>query len=65
LRRDVVLVAIDALERPNTLDIQRHTGISARSLERDLRHLRDADLVEFVGSRQGGFYRRRQTGSVT
>jgi ATP-dependent DNA helicase RecG len=64
-RRDVVLVAIDALERPNTLDIQRHTGISARSLERDLRHLRDADLVEFVGSRQSGFYRRRQTGSAT
>jgi ATP-dependent DNA helicase RecG len=64
-RRDVVLAAIDDLERPNTLDIQRRTGISARSLERDLRHLRSADLVEFVGSRQGGFYRRRQNDSAT
>ena len=63
-RRDVVLAAIDELERPNALDIQQRTGISARSLERDLRHLRDADLVEFVGSRQGGFYRRRQSGSA-
>jgi ATP-dependent DNA helicase RecG len=64
-RHDVVLAAIDELERPNTLDIQQRTGISARSLERDLRYLRDADLVEFVGSRQGGFYRRRQTDSAT
>lgn len=63
-RRDVVLAAIDDLERPNTLDIQQRTGISARSLERDLRHLRDADLVEFVGSRQGGFYRRRPNSSA-
>ncbi|MGO9322278.1 MAG: ATP-binding protein, partial [Solirubrobacteraceae bacterium] len=64
-RRDVVLAAIDELERPNALDIQQRTGISARSLERDLRHLRDADLVEFVGSRQGGFYRRRLSGSAS
>jgi len=64
-RRDVVLAAIDELERPNDLDIQQHTGISARSLERDLRHLRDAGLVEFVGSRQIGFYRRRQNESAT
>ena len=54
-----VLAAIDELERPNTVNIQQHTGISMRSLERDLRHLREAGLVEFVGAPQIGFYRRK------
>jgi len=39
--------------------------ISSRSLERDLRHLRDADLVEFVGSQQVGFYRLKQNDPAT
>ncbi len=54
-----VLAAIDELERPNTVNIQQHTGISMRSLERDLRHLREAGVVEFVGAPQIGFYRRK------
>jgi ATP-dependent DNA helicase RecG len=58
-RYAVVLGAIEELERPNTSDIQRHTGISTRSLGRDLRHLRERGAVEFVGSPQTGFYRRR------
>jgi ATP-dependent DNA helicase RecG len=58
-RHASVLAAIDELERPNTVDIQQHTGISMRSLERDLRHLREAGVVEFVGAPQIGFYRRK------
>lgn len=54
-----VMGAIEELERPNTGDIQRHTGISTRSLGRDLRHLREQGAIEFVGSRQTGFYRRK------
>jgi Fic family protein len=48
---------VQELERPNTIDIQASTGIPARTLDRDLGHLRDIGLVEFVGSRQAGFYR--------
>ena len=58
-RYALVLQAIEGLERPNTGDIQGHTGISTRSLGRDLRHLREGGYVEFVGSRQTGFYRRK------
>ncbi len=58
-RYDVVLRAIEELERPNTGDIQRHTGISMRSLGRDLRRLREGGVIEFVGSPQTGFYRRK------
>ncbi|HEV2998540.1 MAG TPA: ATP-binding protein [Solirubrobacteraceae bacterium] len=58
-RHAAVLVAIEELEQPNTIDIQRRTGISTRSLGRDLRHLREAGLIEFVGAPQTGFYRRK------
>lgn len=57
-RDAAVLAAIDGLERPNTADIQRQTGLSIRSLGRDLRRLRDAGVIEFVGSPKTGFYRR-------
>jgi ATP-dependent DNA helicase RecG len=57
-RNAAVLTAIDNLERPNTADIQRQTGLSTRSLGRDLRRLRDAGVIEFVGSPKTGFYRR-------
>jgi ATP-dependent DNA helicase RecG len=57
-RDAAVLAAIDSLERPNTADIQRQTGLSTRSLGRDLRRLRDAGVIEFVGSPKTGFYRR-------
>jgi ATP-dependent DNA helicase RecG len=58
-RYDVVLQAIDELERPNTGDIERHTGIPTRSLGREIRRLREGGVIEFVGSRQKGFYRRK------
>jgi ATP-dependent DNA helicase RecG len=61
-RRDAILAALDEIERPNTRDLAQHTGISERSLDRDLRALRDAGLVEFVGSRQTGYYRRNPGG---
>ena len=54
-----VLAAIDELGRPKTVDIQQRTGISMRSLERDLRHLRETGVIEFVGAPQIGFYRRK------
>ncbi len=57
-RDAAVLAAIDNLERPNTADIQRQTGLSTRSLGRNLRRLRDAEVIEFVGSPKTGFYRR-------
>jgi predicted HTH transcriptional regulator len=57
-RRDIVLAAIGDLDRPSAADIQAHTGIAPRTLERDLRQLRSAGLVEFIGPRQRGFYRR-------
>lgn len=57
-RHDAILAAVDELDRPNTTDIQRHTGIPVRSLERDLGHLREATQLEFVGSAKTGFYRR-------
>jgi ATP-dependent DNA helicase RecG len=57
-RDATVLAAIDNLERPNTADIQRQTDLSTRSLGRDLRRLRDAGVIEFVGSPKTGFYRR-------
>jgi len=57
-RDAAVVAAIDNLERPNTADIQRQTGLSTRSLGRDLRRLRDAGVIEFVGSPKTGFYRR-------
>ena len=58
-RHAAVLAAIDGLERPKAVDIQQRTGISMRSLERDLRHLREAGVIEFVGAPQIGFYRRK------
>jgi len=58
-RHAAVLSAIDELERPNTVDIQRRTGIATRSLGRDLGYLREADVIEFVGAPQTGFYRRK------
>ena len=64
-RRDVILTAVDELDRPNTTDIQRHTGIPARSLERDLRYLREAARLEFVGSAKAGFYRRKRRNAAT
>jgi len=57
-RHDIVLAAIGDLDRPSAADIQAHTGIAPRTLERDLRQLRSAGLVEFIGPRQRGFYRR-------
>jgi predicted HTH transcriptional regulator len=57
-RHAAVLAAIDELERPNTDDVQLQTGISKRSLGRDLRSLREKGLIEFVGAPQTGFYRR-------
>jgi predicted HTH transcriptional regulator len=57
-RHAAVLAAIDELERPNTADIQLHTGVSTRSLGRDLRRLRDQGVIEFVGAPRTGFYRR-------
>jgi predicted HTH transcriptional regulator len=64
-RRDAILTAVDELDRPNTTDIQRHTGIPVRSLERDLGHLREAAQLEFVGSAKTGFYRRRRGNTAT
>jgi len=58
-RHAAVLAAIDELERPNTVDIQRRTGIPTRSLGRDLGSLREAGVIEFVGAPQTGFYRRK------
>jgi ATP-dependent DNA helicase RecG len=58
-RQADVLAAIDELEHPNTVAIQQRTGISMRSLERDLRRLREAGVVEFVGAPQIGFYRHK------
>jgi ATP-dependent DNA helicase RecG len=55
-----VLAAIDELERPNARDIQAHTGIPRRTLFRDLGDLQTEGLVEFVGTRRGGFYRRQK-----
>jgi predicted HTH transcriptional regulator len=43
-RRDAILAALDELERPNTRDLSQRTGISERSLDRDLRALREAGL---------------------
>ena len=61
-RDAAVVAAIDNLERPNTADIQRQTGLSTRSLGRDLRRLRDAGVIEFVGSpRQVSIVARRVT----
>jgi ATP-dependent DNA helicase RecG len=57
-RHVAVLAAIDELERPNTAAIQLHTGVSTRSLGRDLRRLRDEGVIEFVGAPRTGFYRR-------
>jgi len=57
-RHAAVLAAIDELERPNTADIQLQTGVSTRSLGRDLRRLREEGVIEFVGAPQTGFYRR-------
>ncbi len=57
-RDAAVLSAIDNLDRPNTVDIQLQTGISTRSLGRDLRRLREAGIIEFVGAPKTGFYRR-------
>ncbi len=64
-RRDAILAAVDELYRPNTTDIQRRTGISVRSLERDLGLLRKAALLEFVGSAKTGFYRRKRRNTAT
>lgn len=64
-RHDAILAAVDELERPNTTDIQRHTGIPVRSLERDLGHLREAAQLEFVGSAKTGFYRRTRRNTAT
>jgi predicted HTH transcriptional regulator len=58
-RHAAVLAAIDELERPNTVDIQRSTSIPTRSLGRDLGYLREAGVIEFVGAPQTGFYRRK------
>jgi predicted HTH transcriptional regulator len=58
-RHAAVLSAIDELERPNTVDINRRTGISMRSLGRDLGYLREAGVIEFVGAPRIGFYRRK------
>jgi DeoR/GlpR family transcriptional regulator of sugar metabolism len=58
-RHAAVLAAVDELERPNTVDIQRRTGIPTRSLGRDLGYLREAGVIEFVGAPQNGFYRRK------
>ena len=58
-RHAAVLAAIDELERPNTVDIQRRTAIPTRSLGRDLGYLREAGVIEFVGAPQTGFYRRK------
>ncbi len=57
-RDAAVLAAIDNLDRPNTVNIQRHTGIPTRSLGRHLRRLREAGIIEFVGASKTGFYRR-------
>jgi predicted HTH transcriptional regulator len=59
-RRGRIVAAIDDLERPNALDIQEHTGIPKRTLARDLSDLRAEKLVEFVGTRRGGFFQRPQ-----
>lgn len=58
-RRDAILTALDEIERPNTRALAQPTGVSERSLDRDLRALREAGPVEFVGSRQTGYYRRK------
>jgi ATP-dependent DNA helicase RecG len=59
-RSNAILAAVDELDRPNAIAIQGHIGIAARSLERDLKRLRDAGVLEFVGPANVGFYRRRQ-----
>jgi len=57
-RRDLILAAIDELERPSAVDIRKHTGIAQRTLVRDLHDLRVAGLVESVGATRSGYYRR-------
>jgi len=57
-RLELILAAIDALDRPTMGGIREHTGIPQRTLVRDLGNLRAAGQVEFVGPRRGGFYRR-------
>jgi len=59
-RRDLILAAIDELDRPNAGDIKERTGIPPRTLARDLDALRVAGLVEFVGPRRSGFYQRKK-----
>ena len=58
-RRELILGALAELERPNATDLRRHTGIAARTIERDLRRLREEGVVEFVGELRTGFYKRR------
>lgn len=60
-RREAILGAIDALGRPNAVDLERRTGIPSRTLDRDLRELRAEGRIEFVGAPRSGFYRRLPT----
>jgi predicted HTH transcriptional regulator len=57
-RQELILRALDELERPNATDLRRHTGIAARTLERDLSRLRAEGLIEFVGKLRAGFYKK-------
>lgn len=59
-RRERIVAAIDDLERPNARDIQEYVGIPRRTLARDLADLQTEGLVEFVGTRRGGFYQRQK-----
>jgi predicted HTH transcriptional regulator len=54
--RDLLLLRAAYAAGPSS---SRTRAISMRSLERDLRHLREAGVVEFVGAPQIGFYRRK------
>jgi predicted HTH transcriptional regulator len=57
-RRTAILDAIDQSDRPNATALQERTGIPGRTLVRELGVLRDQGLVEFVGPRRSGHYRR-------
>ncbi len=63
-RREVILEAIDSLGRPNASALQDATGIPGRTLARELGALRDEGVVEFVGPRRSGHYRRVREGAT-
>lgn len=55
-RLDEVMAAIKILAKPTAAQIEEHTGISTRTLGRDLAHLSKEKRIRRVGGRQRGHY---------